>query len=477
MDSDKMRMGVIRPGRVGHPTSERCFPMSTMLAPTRDHEQTTDQIEQFIGEVVAAFQPEDPNAPGKRGRPRIVPALCLWTGVLLCVLRGLRHQRALWRLLTQGSLWFYPRFAVTDDAIYKRLERDGTAPLEQLLSQITQVLRARLAPYAQTTLAPFATEVFALDETTLDQLTRRLPALRGLPYDDPRLLGGTLTGLFDVRRQLWHRVRYRSDWQQNEKVLAREMVKDLPPGCLILADLGYFGFEWFDDLTDAGQSWISRVRSTTSYQPIHPYYHQGDTFDGLVWLGKYRANRAKYAVRLIEFRVRGTLYRYLTNVLDPQVLTPRMAAELYARRWDFELAVNTAKTHLGLHLLWSGKPVVIEVQVLAVVIIAQILQAVRLEIAGRAGVDPFEVSLPLLIAYLPQFAARGLDPVDAFLTNAREVGFIRPSSRTHIEAPETPPAELAPLPPDTVLERLPRYAHRNCGPRHDRATPRTNLSE
>lgn len=450
--------------------------MSTILGASSP-DRAADQIEEFIGEMVATFQPEHPDAPGMRGRPRIVPALCLWTGVLLCVLRGMRHQRSVWRLLTQYSLWFYPRFAVTDDAIYKRLERDGTEPMTTLLTQITAVLAARLEPYVQRTLAPFATEVFALDETTLDRLARRLPALRGLPPNDPRMLGGTLTGLFDLRRQLWHRVRYRPDWQQNEKVLAREMVDALPQGSLILADLGYFGFAWFDHLTDAGYSWISRLRSTTSYEVLHTFYRQGETFDGIVFVGKYRADRGRHAVRLLTFQVGTAHYRYITNVLEPRVLPPRMAAELYARRWDFELAVNTGKTHLGLHLLWSAKPVVIEQQLLAVVIIAQIFQALRLEVAGRAGVDPFEVSLPLLIEYMPQFAARGLDPVDAFLTNARDVGFIRPSSRTRIQAPDIPLEALIPLPPDLVLLRTPRHPQRNCGPRRDRSHPRSNLSE
>ena len=48
--------------------------MSTILS-TSSRQQTTDQIEQFIGEMVATFQPEAPKAPGKRGRPRVVPAL------------------------------------------------------------------------------------------------------------------------------------------------------------------------------------------------------------------------------------------------------------------------------------------------------------------------------------------------------------------------------------------------------------------
>ena len=49
-------------------------------------------------------------------------------------------------------------------------------------------------------------------------------------------------------------------------------------------------------------------------------------------------------------------------------------------------------------------------QVWAVLIIAQLLQALRLTIAAGAGVDPFEVSMPLLVQYLPQYAARGINP-------------------------------------------------------------------
>jgi hypothetical protein len=41
----------------------------------------------------------------------------------------------------------------------------------------------------------------------------------------------------------------------------------------------------------------------------------------------------------------------------------------------------------------------------AVLIIAQILQALQIEIAARAEADPFEVSLALLVEYLPQFAS------------------------------------------------------------------------
>lgn len=421
------------------------------------------EIESFLQEMIAALAP-DP-LPAGPGRPRILPALALWAGLLVCVLRGFTSQLDLWRVLTLHQLWFYPRFPVTDQAIYARLEAGGTAPLAALFAQISQVLADRLAPYAAASLALFATEVLALDHTDLDQVARRLPALRGVPPGDARLLPGQLAGLFDLRRQQWRTVQFIADPHQNEKVTARDLVYSLPKHSLLLCDLGFFGFAWFDDLTDHDYFYVSRLRHGTSTQVIHPYYAQGDTFDGIVWLGKHRADRAKHAVRLVRFRHKGTLHAYLTNVLDPTLLSVVDIATLYARRWDFELAANLVKRHLHLHLLWSAKDTVIQQQVWAVLIISQILQAFRLEIAGRAQVDPFEVSMELLVRWLPQLAYAGQDPLTVFVEQGRAVRFIRPSSRVTIRAPTIPPEEMVPRPPDLILERTPRHAQRNCGKR------------
>ncbi len=389
--------------------------------------------------------------------------MALWSGVLVCVLRGLGSQRAVWRLLTAKRLWDYPRFALSDQAVYKRLAEDGTAPLEHLFAAVSRLLAERMAPWA-TDLAPFATEVVALDETTLDQVARTLPALRAVSKGDDRLLPGKLAAVFDLRTQLFRRVAYLADPHQNEKVAARGLLDGLGRGALVLADLGYFGFRWFDDLTDRGCWWVSRLRAKTSYMVIHVHFHRGDTFDGIVWLGAHRADRAKHAVRLVQFRHGSILCRYVTNVLDPTVLPPPDLARLYARRWDIELAFKLVKRHLGLHLLWSAKPGVVRQQVWAVLTIAQVVQALRLEIAGKAEVDPFEVSLPLLVEYLPLLLAQGEDPVALIVAEGRRLLFIRPSTRTAIHAPDLPPAEVVFRPPDLVLVRKPRYADRNCGP-------------
>ena len=420
-----------------------------------------DQVEGFLQESIAAMEPEFAEPPrGGAGRPLVLPSLCLWSGLVVCVLRGFDSQLALWRLLSTQGLWSYPRFAVSDQAIYKRLGTANSSVLIGLFTRISALLHERLAPYAERTLAPFASEVMALDVSSLDQVARYLPSLRDVTAGDRALLPGKMAALFDIRRQQWRQLQHIENPHENDKVSARAMLVGLPQKALILADLGYFGFAWFDQLTASGYYWLSRLRNKTSYELVHLYFQDGQTLDAIVWLGKHRADRAAHAVRLVQFQVGRHTYRYITNVLDPQLLSLTDIAKLYARRWDIELAFKLIKQHLGLHLLWSSKPALLLHQIWAVFLISQLLQALRMEIAGRANVDPFDVSMKLLILYLPTLAADGTDPITLFVQRGRFARFIRPASRLRATAPDIPFHLLSPPPPDLVLTRTPRYANK-----------------
>jgi len=162
-------------------------------------------------------------------------------------------------------------------------------------------------------------------------------------------------------------------------------------------------------------------------------------------------------VRQVQFRQGPLLKQYFTNVCDPTVLPLLEIARLYARRWDIELAFLTLKRELGLHLIWSSKSMVVLAQVWACLIIAQVLQAIRMEVALRAQVDPFEVSLPLLIEALPQFGFQGRDGIVECVRLGRKLGIIRPATRLRFQAPEIPQEQLIPLPQATVLCRQPFY--------------------
>ena len=419
-------------------------------------------VHQFLQTAIGQLEPE-PARTGKRGRPRVLPSVCLWAGMLVCIMDGFSSQLALWRQLAVIGLWDYPRYAVSDAAVYKRIEQEGSDGLTTLLAQITALLAQRLEPWLPALVPPlasFATDIVAIDETTLDPLARSLPATTRKPAQG-RVLPGKLAVVFDVRRQLFRTVQIISEATQNEKVAARDLVAGLAGGTLVLFDRGYFAFQFFDDLTQQGLWWITRWREKTSYTVIHTFAQHGDTFDGLIWLGAYRADRTAHLVRLVQFRRGDDLVRYLTNVRDPQLLPLDEVVQLYARRWDIEMAFQLIKQHLGLSLWWSSKDSVIHQQLYAILIIAQIVQALRLEIAARAGVEVFDVSLPLLVRYLPVFAARGEDPVAMFVERGRLAGFIRPSRRIVITAPDPPLAYAISITARPIL-RTPRYAGRRC---------------
>jgi len=174
-------------------------------------------------------------------------------------------------------LWKQPSYDIGDQAVYKRLEQEGWKPLAQVFERVSQLLAHWLQPalraYHQrhAPLASFAQEVVALDEMCLDQVSRRLPILRHLKKGDVQLLPGKLIALFDVRLQQWRAIEYVAYARENGMKRAYRMLASVKAGTtLVLADLGYFSFRWFDELTELGYSWISFSRVGTE----------------LSWLGK-----------------------------------------------------------------------------------------------------------------------------------------------------------------------------------------------
>jgi hypothetical protein len=216
---------------------------------------------------------------------------------------------------------------------------------------------------------------------------------------------------------------------------------------LIVASLR---FPWFDELTERKLWWISRYANHASLQMRHVFYQGDGVLDALVLLGRYRADRAKYPVRLVQFYSQGQLHRYLTNVLDPQQLSLAEVARLYARSFDIELAFCLLKEHLHASQLWSAKWSVIQVQIWCALLLAQLFHGLQVQLAAQEGVDPFEVCL----APLPYLGRLG-----------REIGLIRPSTRLKPQAPFVDASWITSAPPEALQPREKvRYAQRKCGP-------------
>jgi hypothetical protein len=441
-----------------------------------------DELEASLRDLVSSFPQEAPARSRKAGRPPLVSHALLWLGFLVCVLRGFTAQRAVWRLLCFHGFWGHEPVPLVESAIYQRLARSAPAAFTQLFQQVTAALLARHAAVSSLQhLAPFAAAVYALDHCTLDPVVRKLKLLRDVPPGDDRLLPGRLAALFDVRRQLFHRVEFELDATRNVKLGVEHLLEGLPKDCLLLFDLGYFSFPWFDLLTHQGFFYISRLRDRTSWKEIAKL---GEVVEfcavqnahvklreSWVYLGAHRANRAAAAARLIEVVFPTVTYRYLTNVLDPQVLPAAQVVQLYARRWDIEQAFNLLKTQLKLYLLWSGHLTVVQLQVFATLLIAQVVLALRNDLAQRARADLREVSLPLMLASLARLAADGKDPLQELTLHGRRMKIIRPFRGTEYVVP-APSADAYTLPETWPPPRKPRYPEKDNGPgRTSRKSP------
>jgi Transposase DDE domain len=425
----------------------------------RSKATTTNDIENFLRQVITELQPDSPN--NTRGRPRILPALALWSGLLVCITKGMTTQLELWRLLSVKGLWDFPLFNITDQAVYNRLSQAASSTIQTVFEQVTMLLSLRLNDLSSLTsnqspiFATFTSGVFSLDGMTLDRILKRLPSLRS---EQGTVLGGKLSAIFDVQKQLWRSIQYHSNAQQNDKLEVREVIQGLPVGSLLLFDLGFFSFSWFDHLTTLQYWFVTRLRQKTSFDVIETLYDHYGVKDRIVFLGTYRADRAAHAVRLVEVFHEGVSRCYITNVLNPKVLSVLQILELYARRWDIEMMFNLVKTHLKLHFLMSSKANVMLHQVFAVFTIAQVILGLRSELAVRAKVDVFEVSLSLFVRWVIRIAADGVDPIEVLVERGRLGGIIRPSSRNTIVVPEIVEELYRDLSSNLILERKARYA-------------------
>ena len=181
----------------------------------------------------------------------------------------------------------------------------------------------------------------------------------------------------------------------------------------------------------------------------------------------------------------GQLHRYVTNVLDPGMLSLAAVAavvELYGRRWDIELAGKLVKRDLGRHLLGSARWELVQTELVqtpvwAVLLIAQIALGLRRQVAQAAGVDEddVDVSLHLLLRDLPdlpELVRSGVmgDDVGGWLArHGRRLGSLRPSSRLVRVLPVL--TEWEPPPPGLPTERPARSAGRRCGPNGTNTRP------
>ena len=384
--------------------------------------------------------PKDPKRP-IRMRARLLTLPVMMAIILSLVCRRLPSLAEAQRLLERdGLLWVSP-LRVSQQAINRRLDTMPAEVVGELLQELCQQLKAEPPGESDDRWGHLTQDfpsLLVVDGSTLEELRQKSGELRGV---DQPVLGGKIMVMVELLglKPVW--VRYTEESSANDKVFAQEILEGVPQGGLLVYDLGFFSFVWFDAFTEQGRYFVTRMREKTAYRVVEtlsqgPYYR-----DQIIQLGQYRSNPCQHPVRLVEVLWGSTWYRYLTNVVNPQMLSPRDVCELYRRRWRVEDAFLLTKRVLDLAYLWSGSRNAVQLQVYATLIFYGVLIEVCQETAMLLGQPLERISVEMVFRgfyHYSQALQKGssLSLVSFLTEHARLLGLVkrvRKRDREHLQ--------------------------------------------
>jgi hypothetical protein len=210
-------------------------------------------------------------------------------------------------------------------------------------------------------------------------------------------------------------------WQDGERDLARALLAHLPEDSLLLLDRGFFSYDFWKDVMDAGVAVVARVRAGMVLRPIQ--YLADGSYLAKVYPNHGCRNRDERGilVRVIDYELddprrtgHGEKHRQITSVLQPEWLPALSWACAYHERWEAELVYDEQKTHQDpvrpgkpAHLR-SETPEGVRQEVWALSLGHYVTRALMAQAAAEQGLDPDRLSfvgaLRILRDRLPECA-------------------------------------------------------------------------
>lgn len=406
-------------------------------------EAPAEEIETLLDQLVTPIvysQCESYQAMGLRQRILTLPVMVAF--VLSLIWRQVGSvTEAVRELNKRGILWARPTI-VSQQAVSERLRVFPPELFRRVLLDVLAKMKANwqtrqrpLNAVMEHVLAHFSV-VWILDGSTLDALLRKVGLLR---EGEGTVLAGRLGCLLNAASLLPEEVWYEEDSQAHDQNFWERAAAKLPKGGLLLFDLGFINYTWFDALSQEVRYFVTRCKSNAVYQVDQVLHTSARLHDQLIWLGSPQ-KRCQYRMRLVEIEFKGRWFRYLTNVLDPQLLSAADVAALYQQRWRIEDAFNAAKRLLGLAYFYVGSINGVQVQVWATWLLYVVLVDLTDQIAEVLD-RPFEdISMEMVFKGLYHFVqekklGRATDPVSFLAQEAKFYGIIK--HRNHPKQPLT----------------------------------------
>lgn len=400
----------------------------------RHHPHTVDPvIDQYLTELVSPATYALADYYHDLGlRERILTLPVMLALVLTLIWRQVPAVSTLVQMLARDPLLWTPPIHVSQQAVSERLRTLPAALFREVTQTVLRALQERAAARSRPIPAVIArsqrhfSHLWIADATKLEALFKKVGVLReqeGYPH------GGTLLGLLDLPTRLPVEMLWDENPHRNERPLLAALLDQVPARTLLLFDRGFHSFPLYDRCTTQQISFLTRATTDLAYETLQTLQETEMVRDTVIQPGQYTSNPCRYPLRLIEIRVGDRWHRYLTNVLDPAVLSPGDVGDLYARRWRIEDAFALVKRLLGLSYLWTGAANGIELQVWATWLLYAVLVDLCDQIAQVKDLPLGRISMEMVYRGLYHFAGavqRGeaTDPV-AYLASQDDLGIVK----------------------------------------------------
>ena len=373
--------------------------------PNLDNKVISQQIEDLV-KPCAYQQLADYRCLGMRARILSLPLML--AAVLTLVWRQVPSVRELNRMLARENLLWAQATRVSQQALSQRLLTFPAELFEKVLRELLITLNQRWSQRKKRPLpksVAYANQHFErlwiVDASTLEALFRKLKSLETSALGK---LGGRICAVVDLKTRYPVQTWFNEQPYAHESNFVPNLLELTTPKTLLLLDRGFWNYGLFEQLILAQSDFITRLKNNAKYKSLSVLSQSSHHRDTLISLGTGYQGNPILDLRLVEIRHGRSWYRYLTSVLEPNVLPPFVVGDLYSRRWRIEESFLLLKRLLGLSYLWTGSINGIKLQLWATWLFYAVLLDLCDEVADSLTLPTNSISVEMVFHGIYHFS-------------------------------------------------------------------------
>ena len=311
-------------------------------------------------------------------------------------------------MLAREDLLWAKATCVSQQALSQRLLTFPAEIFERVLADLLVILNQRWHRRQNRPLAlsldhadQYFKQMWIVDASTLEALFRKL---KSLETSNLGQLGGRICAIVDLKTRYPVQTWFDERPYAHESNFVPDLLKLITPKTLLLLDRGFWNYSLFEKLILAQSDFITRLKSNAKYESISILSQSSTHRDILIRLGTGYQGNPILDLRLVEIRHGSSWYRYLTSVLEPDILPPYVVGDLYSRRWRIEESFLLLKRLLGLSYLWTGSVNGIKLQLWATWIFYAVLIDLSDEVADELTLPFDSISVEMVFRGIYHFS-------------------------------------------------------------------------